>query len=123
MISSVSSLLFYVKDRDTTLNFYKSLGFDTNFKDNMVQVKVNWFYMNFIDREASNFKEGFDVEPKGHGVFTYIKVENVDDYYKQILNNGIKPSTEPKDWEWGNREFVVKDPDGYRLVFFNKVKK
>ncbi len=50
-------------------------------------------------------------------------VENVDDYYKQLLDKGIKPSSEPKDWEWGNREFVVKDPDGYRLVFFNKVKK
>lgn len=33
---------------------------------------------------------------------------------------GMKPSSEPRDWPWGRREFVLRDPDGYKLVFFKK---
>jgi len=33
--------------------------------------------------------------------------------------NNIKNET----WPWGKREFVVKDPDGYKLVFFSPVRK
>jgi catechol 2,3-dioxygenase-like lactoylglutathione lyase family enzyme len=32
------------------------------------------------------------------------------------------PATEPRDWEWGNREFIIKDPDGYKLCFSQKSK-
>lgn len=27
----------------------------------------------------------------------------------------------PRDWPWGNREFVLKDPDGYKLVFWHEL--
>ena len=121
MFKSISSLLFFVKDLDVTFNFYKTLGFEVEKKDGMVTFYVNWFKVDFIDKEHSEFKSGFDGE-MGRGMFTYIKVDDVDLFYKTILDKGITPSSKPKDWEWGNREFVVKDPDGYRLVFFNKVK-
>ena len=119
MIKSISSLLFYVQDLNTTFDFYKTLGFDVEKKDSMVSFYVNWFQMTFIDKEHSEFKKGFD-EPKGNGMFIYVKVDNVDEYYQSLTKKKIKPSSEPKDWPWGNREFVVKDPDGYRLVFFTK---
>lgn len=121
MISSVSSLLFYSNDLDATLKFYKTLGFDATAKDGMVEFYVNWFKVTFIDKEHSEFKQGFDGE-LGRGMFTYVKVDDVDKYYKEIVKKGIKPSSEPKNWPWGNREFVVKDPDGYRWVFFGKSK-
>ncbi len=123
MITSVSSLLFFVKDKEKTFDFYSKLGFDTKYDEGMVQVKVNWFFLNFIDKEKALFKEVFDVEPKGAGVFTYTKVDDVDEYYKLAIEKGIEPSSEPTDRDWGNREFVIKDPDGYKLVFFNKSKK
>ncbi len=124
MIKSISSLLFYSNDLDKTFEFYKSLGFEVekDEKTGVVSFYVNWFSVNFIDREHSTFKSGFDGE-LGRGMFTYVKVDDVDAFYKSLIDKGIKPVSEPKDWEWGNREFVVKDPDGYRLVFFDKIKK
>jgi len=42
----------------------------------------------------------------------------VDNYYQFVKIKNIH-STEPKTWPWGKREFVVKDPDGYKLVFYS----
>jgi hypothetical protein len=39
----------------------------------------------------------------------------------QVQEDGITPSTEPKDWPWGQREFVVRDPDRYKPVFYLKL--
>lgn len=121
MFKSISSLLFFVKDLEATKKFYETLGFNVTKDKGMVTFRVNWFEMNFIDREHSEFKSGFDGE-LGRGMFVYIKVDDVDSFYKKIIKKGIKPVGEPKDWDWGNREFVIKDPDGYRLVFFTKTK-
>src|SRR5579859_7279101 len=121
MIKSISSLLFYSNDLKKTFDFYKTLGFDVENKDGMVSFYVNWFQVVFIDKEHSEFKSGFDGE-LGRGMFTYVKVDDVDAFYKEVIEKGIKAVSEPKNWPWGNREFVIKDPDGYRLVFINKVK-
>ncbi len=121
MIKSISSLLFFAKDLKVTFDFYKTLGFDVQKETGLVFFYVNWFRVDFIDKEHSKFKSGFDKE-MGNGIFVYVKVDDVDEFYKFVVKKGIKPSGGPTDWPWGNREFVVKDPDGYKLVFFNKSK-
>jgi uncharacterized glyoxalase superfamily protein PhnB len=59
-------------------------------------------------------------EPKGTGVYINIEVDNIDNYYNQLKAAGKAPSTEPRDWPWGQREFVICDPDRYKLVFYQK---
>ncbi len=54
-------------------------------------------------------------------MFLYISVDNVDNFHKGLLSRGLKPSTEPRDSPWGNREFVIRDPDGYKLVIFKRM--
>ena len=54
-------------------------------------------------------------------MYINVEVSDIDDYYQQLLEMSIKPSTEPKDWPWGNREFVLRDPDTYKLVFYQKL--
>jgi uncharacterized glyoxalase superfamily protein PhnB len=44
----------------------------------------------------------------------------VDEFHAHLLANGLKPSTKPKDQPWGNREFILRDPDGYHLVIFKR---
>lgn len=56
----------------------------------------------------------------GAGIFVYLSVENVDEFYKNLLSKGIKPVSAPRDWPSGNREFVIRDPDNYKLVIFKK---
>ena len=55
-------------------------------------------------------------------MFVYISVDDVDEFYRGLAQKGLKPSSEPRDWPWGNREFVIRDPDGYKLVFFKRNK-
>lgn len=72
--------------------------------------------------QKAAFKKEASAEHKGAGQFLYISVEDVDETYKELVDKGVTPSSEPRDWPWGNREFVVRDPDGYKIVFFKKLK-
>jgi catechol 2,3-dioxygenase-like lactoylglutathione lyase family enzyme len=86
---------------------------------------VNWFSMQFVAADLED-KAGFQDEakagPRGGGIYINIKVDAIDEFYKEVLAADLNPSTEPRDWPWGNREFVLRDPDGYKLVFFQKLK-
>lgn len=63
--------------------------------------------------------------PYGCGVNFQIKVTAVDDLYGRVTAAGLKPFL-PMEEKWyrqdadqvGNRQFMVADPDGYLLRFF-----
>lgn len=122
-IKSVSGLTCYVKDLNKTVEFYENLGFVFKKKEESHATGYsNWFWIDFvlIDDENAEFSKEANAENKGAGLFIYLSVENVDETYEEILKLGLKPSSEPRDWPWGNREFVLRDPDGYKLVFFKR---
>lgn len=80
-----------------------------------------WIKLCVVDKESHpDFQKEAHLDHKGSGVFLSIKVDDADASYQEVVAKGIKPSSEPRDWPWGNREFVVRDPDGYKLVFFQK---
>lgn len=123
-LRSVSGLVFYVKDIKKTAAFYEALGFrfDKNEPDHL-SVRLNWFWMDFHPQDQENkpdFQKEAVLEPKGAGLFIYVSVDDVDEFYEGLIAKGLKPSSQPKDWPWGNREFVIRDPDGYKLVIFKK---
>lgn len=123
-IKSAVGITCYVRNLGKTEKFYEILGFETRKKDsNHSTVYSNWFWIDFLasDKEARNeFKKEAQSENKGGGIFIYLSVEDVDDYHKYLRSKGLKPSTEPRDWPSGNREFVIQDPDGYNLVIFKR---
>lgn len=108
---SVSSLLYYVTDLQKTREFYEAVGFQFNKPDKMITY-LNWFSIEF---RQSDKKSGNDCSE-----FVYIKVDNVDEMHERLLSKGIKPEAEPQDVGGGVKELQVRDPDGYRLVFFQK---
>jgi uncharacterized glyoxalase superfamily protein PhnB len=84
---------------------------------------LNWFWIELLleDKIVTNeFKEDIKVTRKGAGQYMHISVENVDDYYKKLVTKGLKPLSEPQDYPWGSREFVIQDPDGYKIVFLKR---
>ena len=122
---SVAGIVCYVKDTKKTAKFYKTLGFKfhKNTSDHL-SIYLNWFWIDFHPQGKENkpdFQREANLKNKGAGQFLYIKVDNVDAFYKGLQKKGLRPSSAPRDWPWGNREFVVRDPDGYKLVFFNKI--
>lgn len=123
-IKSVAGIVCYVADLNKTAKFYEALGFVIKRQDvNSIDIYLNWFWITFLLISKENkpeFQKEANLHNKGAGIFLFISVENVDDFYKGIIAKGLKPSSKPRDWPWGNREFVIRDPDGYKLVIFKR---
>lgn len=123
-LKSVAGIVCYVKDIEKTAAFYKTLGFLlSKQEENHMSVRLNWFWIDFYQQnkeEKPEFQKEATLENKGAGLFLYLSVEDVDEAYKELLSKGLTPSSEPRDWSWGNREFLIRDPDGYKLVIFTR---
>ena len=123
-MKSIAGVVCYVKNIDKTAKFYEALGFRIAKREpDHLSIYLNWFWIDFHPQDKEDkpeFQKEANLENKGAGLFLYIKVDEVDEFYKELLAKGLKPSSVPKDWPWGNREFMFRDPDGYKLVFFQK---
>jgi catechol 2,3-dioxygenase-like lactoylglutathione lyase family enzyme len=114
-VNSISGLTCYVRDLARTAQFYETIGFRRGKEESdRVTFYVNWFFVTLVAQDQA---EG---QTNGAGVFLYIKVDDVEDFHKALLSKGLKPDGEPERQPSGNREFVLRDPDGYNLVFFQK---
>jgi catechol 2,3-dioxygenase-like lactoylglutathione lyase family enzyme len=112
-LKSISALQFYVTDLNKTADFYETLGFHLEKREpDFVMVRINWFWVEFYEGEAA----------PGDGQFVYVSVESADEMYDYLKSKNIETEGEVKDslTVKGRRELLVKDPDGYQLVFFHK---
>jgi catechol 2,3-dioxygenase-like lactoylglutathione lyase family enzyme len=124
-LKGIDSLMLYVTDVKKSAAFYKGLGFTPKEVDKLfAAVTLGHFELHFHDKHAvpgPYFRRESLAEPKGAGLYIYIAVKQIDAFYRSLLEKGVVTSTEPRDWPWGNREFVVRDPDMYKLVFYEKI--
>jgi len=125
-MNNIAGMICLVKDLEASVEFYEALGFELKKRvpDVAATVYLNDFWVEFLleDKVVTEaFKEDVTVSPKGAGQYMHINVENVDEFYKDALTKSLKPVSEPQDFPWGHREFVLVDPDGYKLVFFSKL--
>jgi catechol 2,3-dioxygenase-like lactoylglutathione lyase family enzyme len=114
-VNSISGITCHVDDLARAAEFYETIGFRRGKEEpDRVTFYVNWFFVTLVagDRTAAG--------AKGAGVFLYIKVDDVEDFHDAVLSKGLKPAGEPERQPSGSREFVLRDPDGYNLVFFQK---
>ena len=120
----ITSLLFWVQENELSVKFYKKIGFDVVHSENDYSVvSLKGFEITLVTmRDEEKFAKDSLSSDKGRGMYVYINVENINDKYKELVDKGLRPATEPKDWKWGNREFILKDPDGYKLCFWQKIK-
>ncbi len=44
-------------------------------------------------------------------------VDDVDACYRRATEHGLTPEFAPRDAEWGERYFHIRDPDGHELSF------
>ncbi len=55
--------------------------------------------------------------PRGVGIDTRIVVDDVDAMYRRATNNGVTIVHDIGDRPYGLRDFIIRDPDGFRLRF------
>lgn len=118
----LNSLLLYVSDLQKSSNFYKDLGFRIKNHNYFADAKLNDFILTLVDEKKAHFKQESNIRSKGKGVYIYLEVEKIDDFFKSLKEKGFVPSSAPRNWPWGNREFALRDPDRYVLIFSQKIK-
>lgn len=119
MIKRFHSNLLLVRNLVETIEFYRKLGFEVAEAKDVARIKLGDFTLAFMDESKTIISKEAGQKPKGLGIFIYVEVDDVDDQYRLVKERGINPVSEPKDWPWGKREFAVKDPDGYKIIFYS----
>jgi catechol 2,3-dioxygenase-like lactoylglutathione lyase family enzyme len=123
-VNSIAGVTCYVKDLARTADFYEAIGFRRGKEESdRATFYVNWFFVTFVaqDREEDEaLRKEAEASTKGAGMSVYIKVDDIADHHQAVVAQGMKPEGEPERAPSGNREFALRDPDGYRLVFFQK---
>lgn len=119
----ITGLVLWTLDNTISVKFYRKLGFDVvESNDRHTVVRLGSFELFLVSaRDEAEFNTDSLAANKGKGMYIYVHADNVDALYKQLVEKGLTPRTEPRDWDWGNREFIIKDPDGYKLCFWQKI--
>jgi uncharacterized glyoxalase superfamily protein PhnB len=110
-----------------TIEFYKnSLGFMMGMvfpdADNPEYADLSKDGMVIMFIPAENVGIGSQ-EKLGVGVNIYMQIDgDIDEYYNELKNKGVKTAIDIKDEPYGIRDFTVEDIDGYQLTF-NQVSK
>lgn len=90
---------------------------------NMLGFKVIGDYEGYLmvqkDKIEIHFFEFKKLDPKDNYGQVYIRTDNIDDYYKTLLDNktSIHPNGPLDTKPWGQKEFAVLDPDKNLLTF------
>lgn len=63
----------------------------------------------------------FEDNAPGAGVVTYLMVEDVDAYHASLVEKGVTGMLAPRTQFYGQRDFPLRDPEGYRLTFYTPV--
>lgn len=116
-LNSISGLVSYVKDIEKTADFYEKLGFNIDTKsEDLLKVSLNRFSIEF------NLQgEGFTVENQHSGLYVYVEVDDIEEFYEGVKQQGLAPTSEPKVVQADKRGFVLHDPDYVKLIFFCKI--
>ena len=103
--------VFQVSDLEASLRHYQEvLGFSQDFRFGD--------YAGLTLGDAGLHLSGHSVHdrPVGGGT-AYLFCDEVDSYYASIKARGANLKSEPKNYDYGMRDFVAVDPDGNHLGF------
>jgi catechol 2,3-dioxygenase-like lactoylglutathione lyase family enzyme len=120
----------YVSDLEKTTSFYVGiLGFTILYKreeDKFAYLERENAQMMFEEIGASReWLSAAPEHPFGRGINFQIETGAIDDVYQAVKKNNIKLFLDLED-KWyrrddelvGNRQFLIQDPDGYLLRFY-----
>jgi len=51
-----------------------------------------------------------------HSYFGYLRVDDADTYYQDLIGKGVRIASPISDKPWGMREFGVVSPEGHRIM-------
>lgn len=60
-------------------------------------------------------------EVGNHSWFARVMVEGLEEYFSEVSARGVEVISKPADRAYGLREFVIRTPDGHRLMFAERL--
>ena len=112
MIEGINAVTLATHDMPRAVGFYRALGFDLvhgGEASSFTSLRAGSGYLNLVARPVQRRWCWW-----GRVIF---HVGNVDALYARALAAGCRPTTTPRDAEWGERFFHLTDPDGHELSF------
>lgn len=59
--------------------------------------------------------------PFAGGAYLNLRVDDVDQFYRQVVESGLTPDSPPADHPWGDRGFRVSDPSGVTVYCYEDI--
>jgi len=114
--------VFLVDDIAAATEYYRHyLGFEVNFlygdPPTYASVSRGDVSINFSKSNPPGRRNGMANAGPGNGVDVYVVVGGVDELYAELRARDIKLVHDIASYDYGMREFVIEDLNGYRLIF------
>ena len=109
--TSLSAVTLAVIDMARSVAFYAALGFEVRYggpESPFTSFAVGEGYLNL---------ELVDHTPPTTWGRSIWYVSDVDAMHERAIGAGLAPDFAPRDAEWGERYFHLRDPDGHELSF------
>ena len=118
-LQSINAVTLATADMPRAVAFYGALGLRASYggaagRFTVLDVGAEE-HLNLALRPASG--GGGGMAGWGRIIFHVSDVAAVDALYRQALEAGFEPEGPPRDAEWGERYFHLRDPDGHELSF------
>lgn len=111
-IAGISALTLATHDMARAVRFYRLIGFEIAYGGeaaSFTSFRAGSNFLNLIAQPAARQWAWW-----GRVIFYH---RDVDGLYARLLAEGCRPEAPPRDAEWGERFFHVRDPDGHELSF------
>ena len=111
-VISISAVTLATHDMKRAVQFYRSLGFRLRYggeSASFTSFSTESGYLNLCIISS-------DRKPSWWGRIIFY-VEDVDDFHAHVTAQDLCPESAPKDAQWGERYFHLRDPDGHELSF------
>jgi len=111
-VVALSAVTLATADLTRSMRFYAALGFVLRrgaLGDPLVSYAAGDACLNLLAQPGPR------LAPQWGRVIFY--VSDVDAFHAQALARGLQPQGPPRNAEWGERYFHIRDPDGHELSF------
>ncbi|MDT7778242.1 MAG: hypothetical protein QOC99_754 [Acidobacteriota bacterium] len=115
-VKALEMLFLEVDSLEESLEFYSTgLGFKIDqhkpeAEPPMATLRAGRLRLSLAQRPSA-------MSRRGRGIYFFLTVEDVDEFYDFLVAGGIEVYDPPEDASWGGRFFAIVDPNGYRLFF------
>lgn len=113
MIRALAAVTLATRDMARAVGFYRRLGFRLAYGGEAAA------FTSFLlgDGQHLNLIRVSPDQRWGWWGRVILYVDDVDGFHARALAEGFRPEAPPRDAEWGERYFHLRDPDGHELSF------